>query len=327
MVKFLVVRFSSIGDIILTTPVIRGLKTQVEEAEVHYLTKKRFEPILSSNPYLDKIYSLDHNFGKLIQELKKEKYDYIIDLHRNIRTARLKISIPSISFSFKKLNILKWLLVNFKINKLPEIHIVDRYLKTVELFSVENDNKGLDYFIPAGEEISIPKTYGYNPGEYVVIVVGGGHYTKQIPEERLIELINHLRVNTILIGGPVDTIKAEKIVGQITQNQKVINQVGKLSINQSASVIRQSRLILTPDTGMMHIAAAFQKNIISVWGNTVPVFGMYPYLPGEQSEIFEVKKLSCRPCSKIGFKTCPKKHFNCMNQQDFKAIIRKIELI
>jgi ADP-heptose:LPS heptosyltransferase len=327
MVKYLVIRFSSIGDIILTTPVIRGLKTQVEHAEVHYLTKKRFEPILTSNPYIDKIYTLDQSFSKLIQILKSEKYDYIIDLHRNIRTARLKISIPSISFSFKKLNILKWLLVNFKIDKLPAIHIVDRYLKTVELFSVENDNKGLDYFIPSDEEIDIPKTFGYNPGEYIVIVIGGGHFTKQIPEDRLVKLINNLQVNIILVGGKVDTFKAEKITGMIKQNQKVINQVGKLSVNQSASLIRQSKLVLTPDTGMMHIAAAFRKNIISVWGNTVPKFGMFPYKPGRESEIFEVKGLSCRPCSKIGFKTCPKRHFNCMNQQDYQAIIKKIEMM
>lgn len=327
MVKFLVVRFSSIGDIVLTTPVIRGLKTQVDQAKVHYLTKKHFEPILSSNPYLDKIYALDNNFGKLIKELKNEQYDYIIDLHRNIRTARLKISIPSISFTFRKLNILKWLLVNFKINKLPAKHIVDRYLQTVDLFSIENDNKGLDYFIPSGEEIDVLKTFGYNPGEYIVIVVGGGHFTKQIPEEQMVKLINNLHVNIVLIGGQVDINKAGRIAGQIIQNKKVINQVGKLSVNQSASVIRQSRLVLTPDTGMMHIAAAFNKNIVSVWGNTVPEFGMYPYKPGMESEIFEVNELSCRPCSKIGFKTCPKGHFNCMNQHDYQAIIKKVEMM
>lgn len=327
MVKFLIVRFSSIGDIILTTPVIRGLKMQVEEAEIHYLTKKIYESVLSSNSYLDKIYILDNNFRSLMRDLKKEKYDYIIDLHRNIRTARLKFSLTSISFSFKKLNRLKWMLVNFKVNKLPNIHIVDRYLETVKLFSVENDKKGLDYFIPSVDKINTKKLFGCRPYEYLVIVVGGGHYTKQIPEESLIKIINHLQSKIILIGGTIDIEKAENIIAKVKDNEKVINQVGKLSINQSASVIQQSRLIVTPDTGMMHIASAFRKNILSVWGNTVPSFGMYPYLPGKDSELFEVKELPCRPCSKIGYKTCPKRHFNCMNKQDFNKIIKKIEMI
>ena len=327
MVKFLIVRFSSIGDIILTTPVIRGIKMQVDEAEVHYLTKKNYKSILSANPYLDKIYTLDNNYRSLMKELKKEKYDYIIDLHRNIRTARLRLFLSSISFSFNKLNIYKWLLVNFKVNKLPDVHIVERYLKTVKLFSVEHDNEGLDFFIPPGEEINTLSLFGCEPDEYIVIVVGGGHSTKQIPKERLAEIINNLTIKIILVGGSEDIGKAEHIISLVGENSKVINQVGKFSINQSASVIRQSRMVLTPDTGMMHIAAAFKKKIFSVWGNTVPLFGMYPYMPGEDSELFEVKELSCRPCSKIGYKACPKKHFNCMNQQDFSSIIKKIQMI
>jgi ADP-heptose:LPS heptosyltransferase len=327
MVKYLIVRFSSIGDIILTTPVIRGIKVQVEEAEVHFLTKKSYLPILSSNPYLDKIFTLDNNFRSLMKELKKEKYDYIIDLHRNIRSARLKFFLKTVSFSFNKLNILKWKLVNFKVNKLPDVHIVDRYLKTVELFSVEKDDKGLDYFVPRGEEINTSSTFACQPNEYIVIVVGGGHETKQIPKEQLVEIINNLTIKIILIGGSEDIRKAEFILSHVKDDSKVINQVGKLSINQSASIIMQSKLVLTPDTGMMHIAAAFQKRIFSVWGNTIPSFGMYPYRPGKGSEIFEVKELSCRPCSKIGYKTCPKKHFDCMNQQDFQGIIEKIKRI
>jgi ADP-heptose:LPS heptosyltransferase len=325
MVKFLIIRFSSIGDIILTTPIIRGLKTQVEDAEIHYLTKKSYIPILSSNPYIDKIYALDNNFKNLIHELRKEKYDYIIDLHRNIRSALFKLLLPSVSFSFNKLNVRKWLFVNLKINKLPALHIVDRYLNTVALFSVEKDNTGLDYFIPPGEEINTKDAFGFLPDDYVVIVVGGGHNTKQIPEDLLIALIDNLQSKIVLIGGSADIEKSNLIVSRIKDASKVINRVGKFSVNQSASIIRQARSVLTPDTGMMHIAAAFKKKVISVWGNTTPLFGMYPYMPGEGSEIFEVKGLSCRPCSKIGYKSCPRKHFNCMNQQDFKAMAQKIE--
>ncbi|MBN1598383.1 MAG: glycosyltransferase family 9 protein [Bacteroidales bacterium] len=319
MVKFLIVRFSSIGDIVLTTPVIRCLNEQVEDSEIHFLTKKKFVPILESNPYIAQLHSLDNNFSILIKQLKNEQFDYIIDLHRNLRTLRLKTSLHRISFSFKKLNLRKWLAVNFKINRLPDIHIVDRYFDTLKIFSVINDNKGLDYFIPANEEVN-PEDLSKDllPG-YVVIIVGGGHNTKQIPVEKLTEIINELKKPVVLIGGKEDINKADKITADIRKS--LTNLTGKLSVNQSASVIRQAQVILTPDTGMMHIAAAFQKRIISVWGNTIPEFGMPAYQPVENSAIFEVNNLSCRPCSKIGYKKCPKKHFKCMYDQDYDLII------
>jgi len=324
MVKFLIVRFSSIGDIILTTPVIRALKTQVEDAEIHYLTKKKYQTLLNSNPYIGKVHTLDHNFSRLTKILKREKYDYIIDLHRNIRSARLKLTLSVLSFSFKKLNLLKWLLVNFKINKLPQIHIVDRYLETVRWFSVKNDNQGLDYFIPSEEEIDPRKLINCDPEDYIVLVVGGGHYTKQIPGDHLVEIIEKLKSKLVLLGGPEDESKSDYILSRISKNSKVFNLVGKLSINQSASLIKQCKLIVTPDTGMMHIASAFKRRIFSVWGNTVPIFGMSPYMASGDSVVFEVTGLACRPCSKIGYKNCPKKHFYCMEKQDYNNLIRKI---
>ena len=101
---------------------------------------------------------------------------------------------------------------------------------------------------------------------------------------------------------------------------KVYNACGRFSINQSASLVQQARVVITPDTGLMHIAAAFKKKIISVWGNTIPEFGMFPYLPDKDSRIIQVEGLSCRPCSKIGYSSCPKKHFRCMNDIDEKQL-------
>ncbi|MFO7657985.1 MAG: glycosyltransferase family 9 protein [Bacteroidales bacterium] len=325
MVKFLVVRFSSIGDIVLTTPVIRCLKQQVEGAEVHFLTKKQFYPVIKSNPYIDKIYQLDGNFGSLIKQLKQEEYHYIIDLHHNLRTLRLKQALRVLSFSFDKLNFKKWLLVKFKINKLPDTHIVDRYLQTVSLFDVENDGRGLEYFIPEEEEISLstlPEEYGKG---YVAVVVGAKHFTKQIPDVKLAEICNRLDLPVLLMGGKEDFQRAEIVKKQC--HKPVLNICGKYSINQSASLIRQAALVITPDTGLMHIAAAFKKKIISVWGNTVPEFGMYPYHPHPSSVIFEVNGLKCRPCSKIGYSKCPKKHFRCMNEIDFVSVVKSAALL
>jgi ADP-heptose:LPS heptosyltransferase len=115
---------------------------------------------------------------------------------------------------------------------------------------------------------------------------------------------------------------ADAIVAQTTT--PIYNVCGTLALAGSAWVIKGADAVITPDTGMMHIAAAFNKRVISVWGNTIPAFGMYPFLPNhEQSYLSEVKGLSCRPCSKIGYAKCPKGHFNCMEQQDIPTIIAK----
>ena len=153
MAKFLIIRFSSIGDIVLTTPVIRCLKKQVPDAEVHFLVKNSFRSVVEHNPYIDKLHVLAHSWELMIEELKTENYDHIIDLHHNVKTLRIKKALGKRSFSFYKLNIQKYIYTAFKINTLPRVHIVDRYMRTVESFGVKNDGAGLDYFIGAHEEI------------------------------------------------------------------------------------------------------------------------------------------------------------------------------
>ncbi len=327
MPKFLILRFSSIGDIVLTTPVTRCLKQQVKGAEVHYALKKNFADVLAHNPYTDKKFFLEDDLTALIAELKKEKYDYIIDLHHNQRTFLIKQRLGVKSFSFNKLNFKKWLLVNLKINQLPNISIVERYLETVKSFGVKNDGKGLDYFIAAEDE-SILQTLPENfRNQYIAFVVGAKHFTKQLPAEKIISICQKISLPVILLGGNEDVAKAEKIM-QGFQPQasnlklQIISLCGKLTLNQSAAIIKHSQKVITHDTGLMHIAAAFKKEIISVWGNTVPEFGMAPYYGGEQipNTKFEIRNLKCRPCSKIGHEKCPLGHFKCMMLHDENEI-------
>ncbi len=318
MIKFLIIRFSSIGDIVLTTPVIRCLKKQhKEEALVHFLTKEQYKIIVINNPYIDKIHILNKNFRRTIEELEKEKFDYIIDLHNNIRTLRIKLNLKIPTESFNKINIRKFLIVNFKINKLPDTHIVDRYLNTIKKFGIQNDNKGLDYFIPQKDKVdinSLPKKFHKN---YVFFAIGAQHNTKKLPPEQIIEICNNIKYPIIISGG-----KADNRVGEFVEHESkniIFNSCGKYNLNQSASLAKQSKIVITHDTGLMHIAAAFNKKIISIWGNTIPEFGMYPYMPDKKYITIEVKNLRCRPCSKIGYKKCPKKHFKCMKNIKFKS--------
>ena len=309
----------------LTTPVLRCLKEQVEGAELHFLTKKGFLPVIRGNPYIDKIHTLDGNMHALIQSLKVEQFDYIIDLHRNIRSLRVRSSLKIMSFAVDKINLAKFLMVRFKINRLPEKHMVDRYMETIRLFDVSNDGKGLDYFIPQEEEVALDSLPGFFRSGYIAMVVGAMHATKQMPVEKMINICREIDLPVILLGGHREAKLGREI--DIQTGDHVLDTCGKYNINQSASLIRQSRLVITHDTGLMHIAAAFHKKILSVWGHTIPAFGMYPYMADRASKIFEVEGLSCRPCTKIGKKKCPRGHFRCMNDIDHSEIIRTARII
>src|SRR5690349_13978567 len=197
--KILIIRFSSIGDIVLTTPVIRCIRKQLPSAKIHYLTKKQFSSILETNPYLDKVHLLREKFSATIDELKQEKFDVILDLHKNLRTLRVKTSLGVSSHSFDKLNIEKWLMTNFKINRLPDIHIVDRYLQTAATLKIENDGEGLDYFIPGNAHVDLTTLPHEISKGYVCVVIGAAHTTKKLPPTKVAEVVNQMSRPVILI--------------------------------------------------------------------------------------------------------------------------------
>ena len=326
--KFLIIRFSSIGDIVLTTPVIRCLKQQVPNATVHFLTKAAYVGILAHNPYVDKTIVLDESWELMMLQLQEENYQYIIDLHHNLRTWKIKNALNARSFSFNKLNIQKWLFTTFKINKLPNIHIVDRYLATLSSFGVVNDGLGLDYFIPEKDKIKAEDLPLSHSCGYIGIVIGAALGTKRLPIHQLKLLCQKINYPIVLLGGKEDQKVGDAIAA--INNTTIYNACGKFSLNESADLVRNAHLIISHDTGLMHIAAAFKKKVISIWGNTTPAFGMNAYyghsiVPNYTSEL---TTLRCRPCSKIGYQACPKKHFKCMELQNMEQIAQKaIELL
>jgi ADP-heptose:LPS heptosyltransferase len=322
-VKILILRFSSIGDIVLTTPVIRCLKNQINDLEIHYLTKSKFKIILENNIYIDKMYDFEKSVAEIIPNLRAENYDYIIDLHNNLRSLSLKIKLKRKSSTFPKLNIKKWLLVNFKLNKMPNKHIVERYFDAVKFLGVKNDFQACDYFIPNYDIVDVNKELGIE--KYITFAIGAQFATKRLPSAKIKELIEKIDEPIVFLGDSKDEKIAEEICNAFP-NKKLINVCSKFNLNQSASIVKQSSVLITHDTGLMHIASAFNKHIVSIWGNTIPALGMYPYYPkySENFSIHQVENLSCRPCSKIGFQTCPKKHFSCMNLQDSEKISKDV---
>ncbi|MCW3126291.1 MAG: glycosyl transferase [Bacteroidetes bacterium] len=311
----------------LTTPVVRCLKKQLN-AEVHFLTKRNYQNLIAHNPYIDKVHLLGSTLSKCVKRLKLEKFDLIIDLHHNLRTFLIKAQLGKKSYSFEKLNFEKWLMVNFKIDRLPDLHIVERYLATCKTLGIKDDGDGLDYFIPEKDEVNIATLPpGFQDG-YIAWVIGAKQGTKKFPNDKIINIIDTTHKPVILLGGKEDRAYAKFIaLGLIGSKQLVYNACGEYTLNQSASVVKQSRLVVTNDTGLMHIAAALKKKVISLWGNTIPEFGMYPFYGEENiaNVILEIADLPCRPCSKIGYDECPKGHFRCMKKISDNEVKRAIE--
>ena len=318
--KVLIIRFSSIGDIVLTTPIIRAISKQIPHTEIHYLVKKEHKIVIESNPYIDQIYTYHKKDSEIIDLLKKEQYDFIIDLQKNRKTKAIVTQLGIKSFSFHKLNFKKWLMVYFKINSLPLKHIVDRYFEGIKELGVTNDQEGLDFFIPEEEKFDIDDLPAVFEDGFVAVTLGSIHGTKRIPSEKIIEISKILHKPVILLGGKDVSAEGEWTASNV--NDRVFNFCGKLTLYQSASLIKNCSCLLACDTGLMHIGAALKVPIAVMWGNTVPEFGMYPYMPlhSELYRNFEITTLSCRPCSKLGYKKCPRNHFMCMMNLDTQEI-------
>lgn len=299
--KILVIRFSSIGDIVLTSPVYRILQEQLPHgAEVHLLTQKRFSFVQEANPFVNKIWAVEKSGMEVFNELKEENFDYIIDLQNSLRSRSIRKKLGVLSFHVNKQNFRKWIQVNLGLWKGPIEHIVDRYIDTLKTFKVTNDAKGLEYFIPS----TTSSIQDLLPNEfiqegYTVVAVGGAHEGKRWSEDNWTKLSERFHEERIVwIGGKEDAI-------ELKHSPKHLDLIGKCSVHESARLIENGKAVICGDTGMMHIAAAFKKDIIGLWGCTTPDLGMGVYRPmpkvGEHMHTAYLQaKRKGRPCSKLG---------------------------
>ena len=317
MKKVLIIRFSSIGDIILTTPVLRCLKQQTV-LEVHYLTKKSFSGLLQYNPYLEAVHYIDKEIGvELIEKLKAEKFDFIIDLHCNWRSLRIKKALRLPSKTFAKLNLKKWLFIHLGIDLMPRQHVADRYIDTVAHLGVSNDHKGLDYFMAPETSVDVDLNK-----PFIAWSIGGSFTTKKLAATQVADVCNKIDLPVYLLGGPQEVDDADAIIEACGQ-QNIQSFCGKLSLDQTALLIKNSRVLLSNDTGLMHIGAAFKKSIVSFWGCTKPSLGFAPYAAASSS-VQLLSETSKRPCSKHG-KSCKHNALGCIKSIDANKIIRVLE--
>lgn len=323
--NILIIRLSSIGDIVLTTPIIRCVRRQFPNSRIDFLVKENFKTVVEDNPHINNIICYTDDQSNVLNKLSEVKYDFVIDLHKNIRSKKIISALKAPFGNFPKLNFKKWLYTNFKINYLPKTSIVERYFMAVDALGVKNDGQGLDYFVPAKDRTQLEDIPLGHWSGFVGAVIGGAHGTKRMPVDNWKAFVDLCQYPIVLLGGPED-----KAIGdEIAQHNpgKVYNSCGKFNLNESADLIQRAKVIVAHDTGLMHIAAAFKKAIVSIWGNTAPEIGMFPYYGYNDLEhnvapqsIMISHKASCSPCSKIGYDQCPKKHFNCMTRMSAQEI-------
>ena len=314
--KILVIRFSSMGDIIYTTPVVRCIKKQLSGAEVHFLTKPAFKYIYENNPYVDKLLLLKPTLGETIKEIKAEHYDYIIDLHNNLRTALIKLNTGVKSSTYKKQRLRKWLSLKFNLKLVAPTHLVERYMQTVTFLGVKNDNTPIDYYIKADHQLNklLPPSHQNN---FVAFVIGATHFTKRLPNYKIINICKGLNLPVVLLGGTDVKANGDEITSKTTN---VYNACGITTLDESVFLVSKAKSIIGFDTGLTHIAEAFSKPIASVWGGTVPeLLGVQPYMV--KDVLVAGIELPCRPCSKFGLEKCPLGHFKCMNDMPEAPII------
>ena len=320
--KVLVIRYSSIGDIVLCSPVFRTLKKQLG-TEIHWLTKSGFAFINEYNPYIDKTFKYDHNLKEIIPALIDEDYDLVIDLHKNIRSWRMKRSLGKPVLTFDKINFEKWILTNFRRDIIKEPrHLVDRYFAALEKIGIRNDEEGLDYFYDPEVTNPVPVF------PYIAYGIGGTYHTKKMPAKHIIRHFSNLPHPLVLLGGKSEIEAAEEIEKSL--GDRCINLVNRCNLHTTGKILEEAEWVISHDTATMHMAAAFRKKILSIWGATAPALGMTPYLPGSlnhQSVILEKENLSCHPCSKLGNQKCPRGHFKCMTTLDQEIVDQKIRQI
>jgi lipopolysaccharide heptosyltransferase II len=319
--KFLIIRFSSIGDVILTTPLVRCLRAKFPTAQIDFLIKKEFSVVLSNNPNLSNIITFDKNAGKgelsrIRQFVKQNKYSHILDIQKNIRSVFIASCSGAVVTSFSKKILPRDLLIRFGINTYKEIKPVYlRYFESVSELGIKYDGNGTEVFPTASETenvIEILKQNQIPSGMPMLVIAPGAQWeNKRWPEQGFATASDTFCSQTgaypVLIGGPGDVEICRKV--QTLMKAPSLNLAGKLSLMGSASILSKANMVFTNDTGMLHMAQAMKTAVVAVYGPTTRELGFFP-LP-ENSRVAEID-ISCRPCTQKGLHSCPKKHFRCM---------------
>jgi lipopolysaccharide heptosyltransferase II len=327
--KTLVIRFSSVGDIVLATPLLRVLRSRFPKGQIDFVTRREYAELVRSNRNLNRTYEYDASKGfeglrTLKNTIKAEKYDLIVDIHDSLRSKYLRSLRGPRRVVVDKRILERSMLVNLKKNIYRGIvSVVDRYIETVSHLGVENDGKGLELHIPdeilfgVSGKLAALKLDRFE--KVVGLCPGARHFTKRWPAEKFARVgaafAQKMDAKILLLGGPDDESLCRQI-GWTLNNEagvdRATNLAGQLTLLETAAAMQYCDVIVTNDTGLMHLATAMQKKIVAIFGSTVKEFGFFPYDPS--AVVIERREVACRPCSHIGRAECPERHFRCMTE-------------
>jgi heptosyltransferase-2 len=328
--KILVIRFSSIGDIVLSTPLLRVIRARFPLVQIDFVVRKEYADLVRYDRNLNHLYEFEAREGlsglhRLKTRLKMEHYDLVVDIHNSLRSKYLRMLLGAKDVvTINKRILARTLLVKFKKNCYKNItSIADRYIETVGKYDIENDGAGLALHIP-DEIYSIISTkinmLGLDRCRKIIgFCPSAKHATKCWPQERFVELGIRLTKDgnskILLFGGPSDRQKCKSIGDAINASSgeiRATSMSGELSLLETAAAMKLCDIVVTNDSGLMHIASAMEKNVVAIFGSTVREFGFFPV--SKDSVVVERQGLYCRPCSHIGKSHCPENHFRCMNE-------------
>lgn len=341
--KILIIRFSSIGDIILASPLIRCLRNKFPNSQIDFLVRHDYSDLVRYNPHLSKVIEFDIHGGfnslkQLTHQFKQENYSIVLDIHNSLRSRYVRyFSKPKSFYVVDKRTAARFCLINFKRNLYQKaIPVAERYLETAKEVGVENDKKGLEIFIHDNHQNKIAEKLLQVRSSDIKLIVGvapsAKHNTKKWQADKYVQLLARLVSEqdalVLAFGGIENKKEIDDIVNKvndITNKQAALNFAGELSLLENAAAFDYCNVVISNDTGLMHLAAARKKKIVALFGPTVREFGFFPY--GTENIVVENNTISCRPCSHIGSKTCPKKHFKCMQDISSEKVYTEVKHI
>ncbi|MBN2858326.1 MAG: glycosyltransferase family 9 protein [Candidatus Delongbacteria bacterium] len=327
--KILILRFSSMGDILLATPVLDVLKEEFPESQIEWVVSKKYSDALNTNPLIDKLMVFKDSAGlkKIRKEIMRTDYDLIFDLHKNPKTRYLTRYCKNV-FSYNKRVIDRFLLVCFK-KKYKEIIPATRmYFAALEKAGIKTPAKWkLKFGMDKETELETVRSFDLHNINYIALIPGASYYTKMWPKEYFRELVRKITASKtekrkIFILGKGSE---EEMIGEYISDgnrSECVDLTGKLDLQQTAAVLKFADLVVTNDNGPMHLAECFDKKILAIFGCTTEEFGFFPYSVNYQ--VLQTDHLKCRPCTHFGRKKCPQKHFRCMMDISPDIVYEKI---
>ncbi|NPV10726.1 MAG: glycosyltransferase family 9 protein [Ignavibacteria bacterium] len=325
--KILIIRLSSLGDVLLTYPLIKILKERENEPVIYFLVKEKFAQAIETNPFIDGVIQLNERNQKEVKSfIKNENFDIVIDLQNNFRSHQLyPFSLKTRIYRFKKPSLKKFLLVNFKINFLKNNKsIALQYIRTVYP-ELDLNQLPLYFEIPKEYELRADNLLPEHFKEKVLIGIcpGSKHFTKRYPVDLFVQVIKTLiqkDYSIALFGGSNDKEICKSLE---IDSAAVKNFQNENDLFETAALMKKCSAIITNDSGLMHLSSLLKIPTVAIFGSTIKEFGFAPIF--EKSIIVENENLDCRPCSHIGKSSCPKKHFKCMRDITPDLIVQKLE--